>query len=119
MHDQLEASPKTAENVAGGFAVLPGSRVDVVLTLQKGQITGSRVLLENVLVIAIAPVGAGPSEPAMIDSASRAPNTMPSNSELEGNRLAPCTPVMATSPAANRRSMLVVPFASVTAPPQQ
>ena len=39
---------------------------------------------------------------AVIASAARAPNTSPSSSELLASRLAPCTPVQATSPAANR-----------------
>ena len=34
-------------------------------------------------------------------AAARAPNTSPSSSELLASRLAPCTPVQATSPAAN------------------
>ena len=37
----------------------------------------------------------------VIASAARAPNTSPSSSELLASRLAPCTPVQATSPAAN------------------
>ena len=40
---------------------------------------------------------------------ARAPNTSPSSSELLARRLAPCTPVQATSPAANRLSTDVRP----------
>ena len=40
--------------------------------------------------------------PASIASTTRAPNTMPSSSEFDASRLAPCTPEQATSPAAHR-----------------
>ncbi len=49
-----------------------------------------------------APLGSGAPTPAEIRSARRAPKTMPSRSELEASRLAPCTPVQATSPTAHR-----------------
>ena len=39
--------------------------------------------------------------PPRCASASRAPNTMPSSSEFDARRLAPCTPVQATSPTAH------------------
>ena len=41
------------------------------------------------------------SRPRSMASTTRAPNTMPSSSELEARRLAPCTPEQATSPAAH------------------
>lgn len=42
------------ENIAGGFASLPGSRVDVISTFRKesDDVSQSRILLENVLVLA-------------------------------------------------------------------
>ena len=43
----------------------------------------------------------GRRRPARIAPAARAPNTSPSSSELLASRLAPWTPVHATSPAAN------------------
>ena len=52
-----------------------------------------------------------------IASAARAPNTSPSSSELLASRLAPCTPVQATSPAANRPETDVRPSRSVSTPP--
>ena len=67
----------------------------------------------------MAPVGSGPSPPPRIASASRAPNTMPSSSELEASRLAPCTPVQATSPAAQRPGRAVAPDRSVSTPPDR
>src|SRR5439155_10725279 len=49
--------------------------------------------------------------------AARAPNTSPSSSELLARRFAPCTPVHATSPAANRPASDVRPHSSVSTPP--
>ena len=48
---------------------------------------------------------------------ARAANTRPSSSELLARRLAPCRPVHATSPAANRPGMLVSPHSPVCAQP--
>ena len=48
---------------------------------------------------------------------ARAPNTSPSSSELLARRLAPCTPVHATSPAANSPGIVVRPSRSVCTPP--
>ena len=52
-------------------------------------------------------------------SARRAPNTMPSSSELEASRLAPWTPVQATSPAAHNPGSAVAPHRSVSTPPDR
>ena len=52
-------------------------------------------------------------------SASRAPKTIPSSSELEASRLAPCTPVQAASPAAQSPGSAVAPHRSVTTPPER
>ena len=49
--------------------------------------------------------------------AALAPNTNPSNNELLASRLAPCTPLQATSPAANSPGTVVAPFMSVRTPP--
>ncbi len=68
---------------------------------------------------AITPVASGPSAPAWMASARRAPNTMPSSSELEASRLAPWTPVQATSPAAHSPGSAVAPDRSVTTPPER
>lgn len=40
------------ESLAGGFAALPNSRVDIIQTVPRGDKTFSQVLLENVLVLA-------------------------------------------------------------------
>src|SRR6202041_1106285 len=58
----------------------------------------------------------GPSS-ATIVSAASTPNTSPSSSELLANRLAPCTPVQATSPAAYNPRSDVLPWTSVLTPP--
>ena len=50
----------------------------------------------------MAPVGCGPSTPSAIDSTARGPNTIPSSSEFEASRLAPCTPLQLVSPAAHK-----------------
>ena len=55
------------------------------------------------------PLGSGPNTPASIRSARRAPKTMPSRRELDARRLAPCTPVQATSPTAERPASAVAP----------
>ncbi len=47
----------------------------------------------------MAPVASGPLFPRSMASTTRGPNTMPSSRELEARRLAPWTPVQATSPA--------------------
>ena len=65
------------------------------------------------------PGGTGPSSPSRMASARRAPNTIPSSSELEASRLAPCTPVQATSPAAHRPGSAVAPDRSVSTPPDR
>ena len=44
---------------------------------------------------------------------------MPSSSELEASRLAPWTPVQATSPAAHSPGRAVAPDRSVTTPPER
>ena len=41
----------------------------------------------------------GPSTPRSMASTTRGPKTMPSSSEFDASRLAPCTPLHATSPA--------------------
>ena len=66
-----------------------------------------------------APLGSARSVPPGIRSARRAPKTMPSSSELEARRLAPCTPVQATSPTAHRPGNAVAPHRSVTTPPER
>ena len=66
-----------------------------------------------------APLASGPSWAEAIRSAKRAPKTMPSSSELEANRLAPCTPVQATSPTAHNPGSAVAPHRSVTTPPER
>ena len=48
---------------------------------------------------------------------SRRPNTTPSSSELLARRLAPCTPLQATSPTACRPGNEVLPSASTAIPP--
>ena len=48
---------------------------------------------------------------------ARAPNTNPSSRELLANRLAPCTPVAAVSPAAYNPGSEVRPHRSVFTPP--
>ena len=45
------------------------------------------------------------------------PNTNPSSSELLASRFAPCSPVLATSPAAYNPGTSVRPCASVRTPP--
>ena len=57
--------------------------------------------------------------PASIASTSRAPNTMPSSSELDARRLAPCTPVHAVSPPPTARAERVAPSRSVITPPER
>ena len=52
-------------------------------------------------------------------AAARAPNTSPSSSELLASRLAPWTPVHATSPAANRSGIDVRPSRSVPRRPSR
>ncbi|HWH34217.1 MAG TPA: FAD-binding protein [Acidimicrobiales bacterium] len=52
-------------------------------------------------------------------STTRGAKTIPSSRELEASRLAPCTPVQATSPQAHRPARLVAPSRSVTTPPQR
>ena len=54
---------------------------------------------------------------ARTSSAARAPNTSASSSELEASRLAPWTPVQATSPTAQSPSRVVRPSRSVRTPP--
>ena len=66
----------------------------------------------------MAPVGAGPSTPRPMASITLGPNTIPSSSELLARRLAPCTPVHATSPAAHSPGRDDAPLRSVTIPPQ-
>ena len=66
-----------------------------------------------------APVASGPSFPGSTASIARAPNTMPSSSEFDARRLAPWTPVHATSPAAHRPGSAVAPSRSVRMPPQR
>jgi hypothetical protein len=66
----------------------------------------------------MAPVGDGPATPRSIASTTRGPNTMPSSSELEARRLAPCTPLHATSPATQSPGSVVAPSRSATTPPQ-
>jgi hypothetical protein len=48
---------------------------------------------------------------------ARMPKTSPSNNELLASRLAPCTPLHATSPAAKRPGKVVAPLRSVQTPP--
>jgi hypothetical protein len=48
---------------------------------------------------------------------ARIPNTNPSSNELLASRLAPCTPLHATSPAAKRPGNVVAPLMSVATPP--
>ena len=67
----------------------------------------------------MAPVAAADVRPASMASTTRAPNTMPSSSELDASRLAPCTPEQATSPAAHSPASDVAPSRSVTTPPQR
>ena len=67
--------------------------------------------------MAITPVGSGPSLPRSMASTTRAENTMPSSRELDASRLAPWTPVHATSPAAHSPGRSVAPSRSVTTPP--
>ena len=64
-----------------------------------------------------APVASGASRPDRMASTQRAPNTMPSRSEFEASRFAPCTPVQATSPAAQRPGSAVAPSRSTSTPP--
>ena len=66
-----------------------------------------------------APVGDGPSLPPTIASTTRGANTMPSSSELDASRLAPCTPVQATSPQAHSPGRAEAPSRSVTIPPER
>ena len=67
----------------------------------------------------ITPVARGPSRPAAMASAKRAPNTIPSSSEFDARRLAPCTPVQATSPTAHNPANALAPSRSVTTPPDR
>ena len=80
---------------------------------------GPRPLASLALLVRLrmAPVVSGPSTPAAIASTTRAPNTMPSSSEFEANRFAPCTPEQLVSPAAHRPGNEVAPFRSVMTPP--
>ena len=66
-----------------------------------------------------APLASGTPAPDGMRSARRAPNTMPSSSELDASRLAPCTPVQATSPTAHSPGSAVAPPRSVTTPPER
>src|SRR4029079_12950822 len=50
---------------------------------------------------------------------ARRPNNSPSSNELLASRLAPCTPVQATSPAANKPGSDVRPSRSVSTPPMK
>ena len=64
----------------------------------------------------------GPARPAAAGrprgrSPIRAANTRPSSRQLEASRLAPCTPVQATSPQAYRPGTVVRPARSVRTPP--
>ena len=68
---------------------------------------------------AIAPVGSGPSLPATIAVTTRRPNTSPSSSEFDARRFAPCTPLHAVSPHAQRCGSVVAPSRSVTTPPER
>ena len=52
-----------------------------------------------------------------MDSMALGPNTMPSSSEFEASRLAPCRPVNAHSPIAYSPLTVVAPFMSVLMPP--
>jgi hypothetical protein len=54
---------------------------------------------------------------AMAATPARRPNTSPSSNELLASRLAPCTPLHATSPAANKPGNVVAPLRSVVTPP--
>ena len=67
----------------------------------------------------MAPVGSGSRFPRSMASTTRVPNTMPSSSEFDASRLAPCTPEHATSPAAHRPGRTAAPSRSVTTPPQK
>ncbi len=67
----------------------------------------------------MTPVSPGPSRPAAMASASRAPNTIPSSNEFDASRLAPCTPVQATSPTAHNPAIALAPSRSVTTPPDR
>ena len=55
---------------------------------------------------------------AAMSSAMRSAKTRPSRSELEASRLAPWTPVQATSPHAYRPGTVVRPWRSVRTPPE-
>ena len=66
----------------------------------------------------IAPVGRGPSTPRSIASTTRGPNTMPSSSELDASRLAPCTPLQPPRPPPTARAATTAPSRSATTPPQ-
>ena len=55
--------------------------------------------------------------PASSASVTRAAKTMPSSSEFDASRFAPCTPVQATSPTAKSPGSAVAPSRSVRIPP--
>nr|BFF20157.1 hypothetical protein GCM10025730_36780 [Promicromonospora thailandica] len=66
-----------------------------------------------------SPCGSFPaSNRSTTSRAAREANTMPSSSEFDASRLAPCTPVQATSPTAYRPSTDDRPSRSVTTPPE-
>ncbi len=65
-----------------------------------------------------SPLGSRPApRSAATASAARRPITRPSSRLFDASRLAPCSPVRATSPAAYRPSTSVRPWVSVTTPP--
>ena len=64
------------------------------------------------------PAPPAPPRPAATASTTRAPKTIPSSNEFEARRLAPWTPVQATSPAAQSPGRVVAPSRSVSTPPQ-
>ena len=68
---------------------------------------------------AIAPVDSGPTLPATIAHTTRRPNTRPSSSEFDARRFAPCTPLHAVSPHAQRCGRVDAPSRSVTTPPDR
>ena len=67
----------------------------------------------------MAPVGSAASLPFSMASTTRGANTMPSSSEFDARRLAPCTPLHAASPAAHSPGSDEAPSRSVTTPPHR
>ena len=67
---------------------------------------------------AIAPVASGASLPATIADDALAEHE-PSSSEFDASRLAPCTPLHAVSPHAQRCGSVDAPSRSVTMPPDK